>query len=90
MNKLIEKLNQLANEKKVSRNSLSYKSAYEAIQNPNTKVRTGKSFGSGRYSSSSMWTDAVISIFNRIGAKYETGNDAPKGGRSGEFVIVKG
>ena len=67
-----------------------YNSAIKALKNPGQKIRCGKTSGSGRYSTSVSWVRDVVFIFNRLGFEdFEVGNDAPRQGRVGDFIIVK-
>lgn len=52
------------------------------------KIYTGYYTGSGRFTSSYSAQSTVIAILKAQGYKFETGNDAPRGGVSGEFVKV--
>ena len=68
----------------ISRNSLAYKLAVAAIENPNQKIRTHRIY---RVSQKSHQGD-VVRILKGSGIDHSTGNDAPKGGISGNFVKV--
>jgi len=50
------------------------------------KIRTGYYSGSGRFTSAHSARSLVTSILKAQGYKYSTGNDAPKGGITGEYV----
>lgn len=68
-----------------------YRTAIEAMQNPGRKIRCGKNTGSGRYSSSVSWKKEVAELFKRLDLDPESyifGNDAPRQGRHGDFVII--
>ena len=45
--------------------------------------------GSGRYISNADYTSDICTAFNKLGVKYTQGNDAPKGGKPGNFIRVK-
>ena len=51
-------------------------------------VHTGYYQGSGRRSKAIDLTSAVTWYLDKIGSAYETGNDAPRGGVSGNFVKI--
>ena len=53
-----------------------------------TKIYTGYYLGSGRFTTSHSAQSVVASILNAQGYKFEIGNDAVRGGASGEFVKV--
>lgn len=66
-----------------------YNSAIQALKNPGTKVRCGKRAYSGRYSTTISWLDDVKALFARMGfTNYTYGNDAPRNGRQGDYIIV--
>lgn len=66
-----------------------YNSAIQALKNPGTKVRCGKRAYSGRYSTTISWLHDVKALFARLGfTNYVYGNDAPRGGRQGDYIIV--
>lgn len=50
------------------------------------KIRTGYYSGSGRFTSARSAMPLIKSICDAQGYKYSTGNDAPKGGITGEYV----
>lgn len=52
------------------------------------KIYTGYYTGRGRFTSSYSAQSTVIEILKAQGYKFETGNDAPRGGVNGEFVKV--
>jgi hypothetical protein len=52
------------------------------------KIYTGYYSGSGRFTSAHSAESTVTSILNAQGYKYTIGNDAPRGGVSGDFVKV--
>ena len=85
----LERLNKFAATRRGTKSSLAYKSAVEAVENIGSKVRTGKIVGNGRYAGSTCWGEETVWILKQIGITAEIGNDSPRGGRYGEFVIVK-
>lgn len=52
------------------------------------KIYTGYYSGSGRFTSAHSAMPLIKSICDAQGYKYSTGNDAPKGGITGEYVKV--
>ena len=50
------------------------------------KIYTGYYRGSGRHTQRASVQSDVIALLKARGLKYSTGNDAPKGGASGEYV----
>jgi len=53
------------------------------------KIYVGYYSGSARFTSSHSALLDVTNLLDAAGYKYETGNDAPKGGIKGDFVKVK-
>lgn len=52
------------------------------------KIYVGYYSGSGKYTSAHSAEQTVIELLKAGGYKYKTGNDAPKGGITGDFVKV--
>ena len=52
------------------------------------KIYTGYYSGSGRFTSTHSASHVIESILNAQGYKFEKGNDAPKGGITGEYLKV--
>ena len=68
----------------IGRNSNSYKIAVEAINNPGKKVRTARCYSRSQQS----WEHGVLRILDGAGIHRTRGNDAPRGGIHGDYVIV--
>lgn len=49
---------------------------------------TGKSGYSGGYSTKRIWTTEVVLALRACNIKFETGNNAPRGGAGGEYVKI--
>ena len=77
---LVTKNNELS---KIVKNAIS-----ECVYEENGKIRTKFYHGAGRYISLYDYTFYITSILNRLGYKYKTGNDAPRGGKKGDFIKV--
>lgn len=75
---------------KSTRSGEGYKFALEAIIREGACIKVGHNTGSGRYSGSVEYTSDTTAWLNANGYVYETGNDAPKGGRAGAWVRVIG
>lgn len=66
-----------------------YKTALWALKHPNEKARCGKCIGSGRTASTVSWQYDTAMLLYTIGFyTFEKGNDAPKHGRNGDYIIV--
>ena len=66
------------------RSTKAYQFAKAAISYPGTKVRT--TVNSGKYQRCHF--DNTVSILKGAGIAHTSGNDAPKGGKHGNYVIV--
>lgn len=58
----------------------------EALLSGAEVVRTCHTSGNGRFTSNIDSHAATLAGLDRIGLKYEHGNDAPKGGKVGQWV----
>jgi hypothetical protein len=54
----------------------------------NGKIYTGYYLGSGRFTSAQSASSTITAILDAQGYKYSKGNDAPKGGITGEYLKV--
>lgn len=72
-----------------NKTSNGYKNAKKAFENPNIKVYTCHTSGSGRFTSNIDSTADTIAILKGENVEFEIGNDSPRGGKTGNFVIVK-
>lgn len=66
------------------RGTKAYQFAKKAVCNPGVKVCT--TVDAGRYQRCHL--ENTVAILKGAGINYTSGNDAPKGGRHGDFVIV--
>lgn len=53
------------------------------------KIRTTKVSGSGRFTKMACYRAPICDILDLCGVKYVTGNDAPRGGKTGDFIEIK-
>lgn len=81
----LSKLDQLKN---LSNKTVAEKQIKAAIEAGRTTIRTGYYTGSGKYTRANDVTADVSQILNQIGIKHTTGNDAPRGGTSGNYVEI--
>ena len=68
----------------IGRNSNSYRIAVEAVKNPGEKIRTSRQYSYGQTS----YEYGAIRILQGSGIPYSIGNDAPRGGMHGDYIIV--
>ena len=66
------------------RGTKAYKFAKAAISYPDTKIRT--TVNHGKYQRCHFYN--TVSILKCAGIKFNSGNDAPNGGKHGNYVIV--
>ena len=66
------------------RGTKAYQFAKDAVYNPETKIRT--TVNPGKYQQCHFHN--TVSILKGAGIDHSTGNDAPSGGKHGNFVIV--
>lgn len=85
----IERIEAQVNERKIARNSAAYKVAMNAVNNPGKKIRTGWTLGKGRFSSAQNHSEAVANLLSLAKINFTAGNDAPRGGVDGNYIIVK-
>lgn len=74
--------------RKAHKQSLAYKTAVEAVQNPSKFIKCGTHKGSGRYSGSKSWQFETSAILNRGGISHECINDAVRNGKAGDKIRV--
>jgi len=77
-----------------SKTSIAYKIVVDLINNTNKTymvynlIRPVKTSGSGRFTSNMDYTADTESLLTLLGVKYESGNDAPRGGATGSYIKV--
>lgn len=80
------RLNRLA----INKNTAAYRLLYEWLQVPeNARIRTCWTTGKGRFCHNLDYTSDLITLLARLGVRYEVGNDAPRGGKTGTYVNIK-
>ena len=80
------RLNRLA----INKNTAAYRLLYEWLQVPeNARIRTCCTTGKGRFCHNLDYTSDLITLLARLGVRYEVGNDAPRGGKTGTYVNIK-
>ena len=55
---------------------------------PSGLIRPCYTSGSGRYTSNQDYTNDLCAILDLLGIKYQRGNDAPRGGATGQWVKI--
>jgi hypothetical protein len=67
------------------------KDAANAVRNcriSGNKIYVGGYAGRGRWTKSYSYQAYLVAILDRLGYKYTTGNDAPRGGVTGDYLKV--
>lgn len=80
-------IEKIADTKFIRRNSYVYKTL--SCWNGWEKIRPVYYSGKGQYVTIHDETCTIKTILDKIGIKYTIGNDAPRGGRYGDFIQVK-
>lgn len=80
---------------KGSKTSIAYRIVSDLINGTNKTykvydytIRPCHTSGKGRYTSNLDYTKPTEAILNLIGLKYKSGNDAPRGGLTGNFILI--
>jgi hypothetical protein len=63
--------------------------ALYAVSNLEEKIRPFKWIGIGRHARAWDQRAATARLLKQANINFEIGNDAPRGGKSGEYIIVK-
>lgn len=71
-----------------NKTSIAYSASVKAINSAGSKIHMNTTSGRGRFTSISNHLQKVMDQLALTGVTYTIGNDAPKGGRMGDFVIV--
>ena len=75
---------------KINKTSAAYRLLNEWLQVPeNPKIRTCWKTGTGRFCHNLDYTSDLATLLARLGVRYEIGNDAPRGGKNGNYVQIK-
>ena len=86
----------LDNRYKGSKNTIAYKIVTDVINKTNKSyrvfwentIRPVTTSGSGRFTTNLDYTRDVENLLDLIGVKYTSGNDAPRGGATGNFIKI--
>ena len=78
-----------------SKNTIAYKIVTDVINKTNNSYRVWENTirpvttsGSGRFTTNLDYTRDVENLLDLIGVKYISGNDAPRGGATGNFIKI--
>lgn len=75
---------------KINKTTEAYRLLNEWLQVPeNPKIRTCWKTGTGRFCHNLDYTSDFTTLLARLGVIYEIGNDAPRGGKNGNYVQIK-
>lgn len=54
------------------------------------EIRPCHTSGRGRFTTNLDYTQQTMWLLNKMGVDFIAGNDAPRGGKCGQFIIIKG
>ena len=75
---------------KINKTTEAYRLLNEWLQVPeNPKIRTCWKTGTGRFCHNLDYTSDFTTLLAKLGVRYELGNDAPRGGKNGNYVQIK-
>ena len=72
-----------------TKQSKAYQFVSEWIDSGNGFIRTCHTSGKGRFTTNLDYTSDVTALLDQMNVKYVTGNDAPRGGKTGNFIKIK-
>lgn len=74
----------------VNKNSSAYRLLNEWLaKDGNTIIRPCWTSGRGRYCTNLDYTTQTVALLEILHVRYEVGNDAPRGGLTGNFIKIK-
>ncbi len=85
---ILSRLEKLANEKRVNKTTAAYKLIVSACDRECGVIRPCWYAGSGRFRSVSDYSGDVCRLLDQLRVMYETGNDAPRGGKVGTYIKI--
>ena len=53
-----------------------------------TRIYHTQTRGRGRYINYYSFRHTLVELLNELGYKYREGNDAPRGGRTGDYIVI--
>lgn len=54
------------------------------------EIRPCYTSGRGRFTTNLDYTQQTMWLLNKMGVEFEVGNDSPRGGKCGLYIIIKG
>ena len=93
--KILTLKNRLSKRYKGSKTSKAYQVIIDLVEGNNSTcmiwnglIRPVKNAGSGRFHSYADYTRDITAMLDLLGIRYTTGNDAPRGGKSGNWIKI--
>ena len=86
---ILERLERAAKLQMVNRTSCAYKLVKQAAENENPTIRPVWTSGRGRFCKNMDYTKDVTNLLSVLRIRYIVGNDAARGGLTGNFVEIK-
>lgn len=74
--------------KPISKTSKAYEYVMTIINDGVKMLHPNYTSGSGRYISIQEHASATKDLLKKLGIEFETGNDAPRGGKCGEYIKI--
>lgn len=72
-----------------SKSSIAYKNVMKIITDKSyTFIRPCYTSGKGRFTTNMDYTSDICGLLDLLGVKYESGNDSPRGGKTGNFIKI--
>lgn len=82
------RLKEAAEALKMSKGCYAYQTLTKIDPTKCDKVRTCHSSGRGRFTTCLDYTADFRRLLDAAGIRYEHGNDAPRGGKCGQYIII--
>lgn len=87
-NCLIEKLNSITEKSGFTKGCKAYSLIKSSIETGNPKIWPVQKSGSGRFTKNLDYTNDLKNALNKMGVAFTEGNDAPRGGKTGTFIMI--
>lgn len=72
----------------LNKGTKAYRLVMDALTTGNKTIRPCHISGRGRFATNMDYTSQVLDILRRANIKYSVGNDSPRGGLPGNYIIL--
>lgn len=72
----------------LNKGTKAYRLVMDALTMGNKTIRPCHTSGRGRFTSNLDYTSQVLDILRRANIKHSVGNDSPRGGLTGNYIIL--